>query len=168
MRGQYVGSHCSCNSRAQLTDLRTAGSDHTDITTAFGSLRCLLRKAGWCGILPWGGVGIPCGPDEPAFAAVQLSVQVDFVLQSSHTDCLLSCQLCLAAGRTAGNVPVSELGAQYVKDTQELTDAIETYITIVSDFNECTVISPDTRDVQQWRQHTVLSYRQSFASGCPA
>ena len=115
-----------------------------------------------------GGVGIPCGPDEPVFAAVQLSVQVDFVLQSSPIDRLLSCQLCLAAGRTAGNVPVSELGAQYVKDTQELTDAIETYITIVSDFNECTVISPDTRDVQQWRQHTVLSYRQSFASGCPA
>lgn len=29
-------------------------------------------------------------------------------------------------------MPVSNLGAQYVKDTRELTDAIETYITIVS------------------------------------
>lgn len=34
--------------------------------------------------------------------------------------------------RTAANVPVSQLGAQYVKDTRALTDAIETYITIVS------------------------------------
>lgn len=36
------------------------------------------------------------------------------------------------AERTAANVPVSDLGAQYVKDTRNLTDAIETYITIVS------------------------------------
>lgn len=37
------------------------------------------------------------------------------------------------AERTAANVPVSELGAQYVKDTRNLTDTIETYISIVSE-----------------------------------
>lgn len=51
-----------------------------------------------------------------------------------HGCCLRVLSVCAAnsAERTAANVPVSQLGAQYVKDTRELTDAIETYITIVS------------------------------------
>lgn len=40
--------------------------------------------------------------------------------------------LLCTAEKTAANVPVSVLGEQYVKDTRDLTDAIETYITIVS------------------------------------